>query len=178
MDQKVTHILRIARPMGKPDIIECDGLRYVPLRLAHIDFFEGDEFCTRCKNYVDMRDSFCRHCGAKFEHGWRYLGTVAANAAGEVFQPLLKQPLTAEDQAREKAMKESFYSQVGVIDRPSGYNIEQDEGEPLHSLNEAVAAYRKTLCQNCDKTIAEAAADAIRESFIRAGHMPYLRPGA
>ena len=97
MYQKVTHILRIARPMGKPDIIECDGMRYVPLRTAHIDFFEGDEFCTACKNYVDMRDTFCRHCGAKFEHGWRYLGTVAANAAGEVFQPLLKQPLTAAE---------------------------------------------------------------------------------
>lgn len=178
MDQKVTHILRIARPMGKPDIIECDGLRYVPLRLAHIDFFEGDEFCTRCKNYVDMRDSFCRHCGAKFEHGWRYLGTVAANAAGEVFQPLLKQPLTAADQAREKAMKEAFYARGGVIDRPSGYDIEQDEGEPVHSLYEAIASYRKELCQNCDKTIAEAAADAICESVLRAGRMPYLRLGA
>lgn len=178
MYQKVTHILRIARPMGKPDIIECDGMRYVPLRTAHIDFFEGDEFCTACKNYVDMRDTFCRHCGAKFEHGWRYLGTVAANAAGEVFQPLLQQRLTAAEQAREKAMKELWYAQGGAIDRPSGCDIEQAEGEPVHSLDEAVAAYRKALCQNCDKTIVEAAADAIRESLIRAGHMPYLRLGA
>lgn len=178
MYQKVTHILRIARPMGKPDIIECDGMRYVPLRTAHIDFFEGDEFCTACKNYVDMRDTFCRHCGAKFEHGWRYLGTVAANAAGEVFQPLLKQPPTAAEQAREKAMKEAFYAQGGAIDRPSGCDMEQAEGEPVHSLDETAAAYRKALCQNCDKTIVEAAADAIRESLIRAGHMPHLLPGA
>lgn len=75
-------------------------------------------------------------------------------------------------------MKEAFYAQGGVIDRPSGYDIEQDEGEPVHSLYEAIASYRKELCQNCDKTIAEAAAATIRESFIRAGHMPYLLPGA
>lgn len=178
MDQKVTHILRIARPMGKPDIIECDGLRYVPLRLAHIDFFEGDEFCTRCKNYVDMRDGFFRHCGAKFEHGWRYLGTVAANAAGEVFQPLLKQPLTAAEQARDKALKETLFAQGGIVEKPSGCDIEQDEGEPVLSLDEALAAYREALFQNCAKTTAEAVADELRENVLRAGRMPYLRPGA
>lgn len=187
MDQERLSILRIVAPMGHPDIIECDGARYVEQHTAHIDFFEGDTFCTRCKNYVDVRDTYFKHCGAKFEHGWRYLGTVAANAAGEVFQPVLKEPESAGKKATTQEMEErmlanarsSFRTMIEYGDLDNlAHTIADAVRETLVTADHAADMLSRELCQNYDKDPRQIIAERVDEIHRRAAQTGYLQLGA
>lgn len=72
-------ILRLLDPQGEPDVIECDGKRYVPERTCKINRSVSQRegypslvtyTCSACgRNYLsaDMpeRGEYCKSCGAK-----------------------------------------------------------------------------------------------------------------
>lgn len=73
LDGSGVKILRLLEPQGEPDVIECDGRRYVPERTCHLEpipYCPGDYEgmrCSVCKIAdIDMGEgSYCAGCGAK-----------------------------------------------------------------------------------------------------------------
>lgn len=73
LDGSGVKILRLLDPQGEPDVIECDGVRYVPERMCHLEpipYWPGDYEgmrCSVCKTAdLDMGvGSYCSVCGAK-----------------------------------------------------------------------------------------------------------------
>lgn len=82
MTARELKVLRLLDPHGEPDIVECDGRRYLKRAEFEPRWFEGDYLCSRCYGYVGRDDSFCRTCGAarKME------GEELQKAASEVCQ--------------------------------------------------------------------------------------------
>lgn len=75
LDGSGVKILRLLEPQGEPDVIECDGMRYVPerttKRVNSKDAFGitdcGEEYdaCFLCARKLYIEDEFCSGCGAK-----------------------------------------------------------------------------------------------------------------
>lgn len=88
LDGSGVKILRLLEPQGEPDVIECDGMRYVPERTCEIVRCETGEpaeydcdeviwHCESCHEEVAIyaynengdtwadKPAFCPNCGAK-----------------------------------------------------------------------------------------------------------------
>lgn len=75
LDGSGVKILRLLDPQGEPDVIECDGMRYVPERTTRrvnskeaFDITDGGEeydACCLCARKLYVEDEFCSGCGAK-----------------------------------------------------------------------------------------------------------------
>lgn len=74
-------VLRILEPQGEPDVVECDGRRYLKRERYRPVWFEGDYLCSRCYGYVSQGDSFCRSCGAAADVAADGCQTAANGAA-------------------------------------------------------------------------------------------------
>lgn len=82
MTARELKVLRLLDPQGEPDIVECDGRRYLKRDRFEPRWFEGDYLCSRCYGYVGRDDAFCRTCGA----ARRMEGEELPKAASEVCQ--------------------------------------------------------------------------------------------
>lgn len=76
LDGSGVKILRLLEPQGEPDVIECDGARYVPERTCHVKVRPGDnhtdvcESCDQCnfgwhRSIYDKPFLHCPNCRAK-----------------------------------------------------------------------------------------------------------------
>ena len=65
LDGSGVKILRLLEPQGEPDVIECDGVRYMPQRTCHVEYPDDARMCSICAYHIGLHDLFCRHCGAK-----------------------------------------------------------------------------------------------------------------
>lgn len=77
-------VLRILEPQGDPDVVECDGRRYLRRERFRPVWFEGDYLCSRCYGYVARDDAFCRTCGAAADAPPNVCQTSASGAATAV----------------------------------------------------------------------------------------------
>lgn len=65
LDGSGVKILRIKNQMGEPDVIECDGLRYLPERTCKVEFPDDMRMCSVCHFYINENSLYCSHCGSK-----------------------------------------------------------------------------------------------------------------
>lgn len=79
LDGSGVKILRLLEPQGEPDVIECDGMRYVPERTCRYTWcLFGDledplgcyqawdcSCCGEVSEYLEDVPSYCPNCGAK-----------------------------------------------------------------------------------------------------------------
>lgn len=69
LDGSGVKILRLLEPQGEPDIIECDGMRYMPERTCKwTPEYDGEFYATECGAKVFWEGETppkCMYCGAK-----------------------------------------------------------------------------------------------------------------